>query len=44
MEDLKLVEKRGRTYENMLKMRNVSDDTKMDYGIYKYAKRKKKVH
>lgn len=43
MEDLKLMEERGRTPENVETMGNVSDDTKMDYGIYKYAKRRKLV-
>jgi hypothetical protein len=33
MEDLKLVQKRGRTSENMQTMGNVSVDTKMDYGL-----------
>jgi hypothetical protein len=42
MEDLKLVEKRGRISEKKMQtMRNVSDDTNMDYGLYTYAKRKK---
>jgi len=44
MENLKLAEKRGRTSENMQTMGNVSDDTKMEYGFYKYAKRRKLVH
>jgi hypothetical protein len=44
MEVLKLVEKRGRNPENIQTMGNVSDDTKMDYGIYKYAKRRKLFH
>jgi hypothetical protein len=39
-EVLKLVEKRGRTSENRQKMGNVSDDTKMDYGLYNNAKRR----
>lgn len=44
MEDLKLVEKGGRTSENMQTMGNISDDMKMDYGLYKYAKKRKLVH
>lgn len=43
VEDLKLVEKGGRTSENMQKLGNVSDDTKMNYVLYKYAKRRKLV-
>ena len=43
MEVLKLVEKRGRTSENRQDMGNVSDDTKMDYRLYNYAKRRKLV-
>jgi hypothetical protein len=43
MEDVKLVEKRGRTSESMQTMGNVSDDMKMDYEPYKYAKRRKLV-
>jgi hypothetical protein len=44
MEYLKLVEKRRRTSENMQTMGNASDDTKMHYGFYKYAKGRKLVH
>jgi hypothetical protein len=44
MEDLKLVEKRGKTAENIQTMGNVSDDKKMDYGLYNYAKRRKIFH
>jgi len=43
MEVLKLVEKRGRTSENRQKMGNVSDDTRMDHGLYNYAERRELV-
>lgn len=43
MENVKLVEKRGGTSENMQIMGNVSDDRKRGYGLYKYAKRRKLV-